>query len=230
MPGRELRQLTFDYGDLEPDAIDRCEQAIEAISQSQRRVAGEIIAIGRELLAVKDQLEHGQFGPWLQYHFGWTHETARRMMNAARTFGENPQIVDFTIDQSALYLLSSDKCDDDTREAIMERAEAGERITHAMVKAALDPEPEPEDEDEPEEDLEPEPEDEDDDVDLPDAPPSRPPVRAIRREKWDRYEVLRDLRQAIDGNYMGAPKEHRGEVIELVRSILESLEQHHNEQ
>jgi len=128
----------FDYGELSAPAVKQCEAAVERITKYQRRMAGDIIAIGKELLAVKAKLEHGQFGEWIGFHFGWAWKTADRMMKAAETFGELDKLSNMTIDTSALYLLSSDKCPDETREEFIERAERGERITHAAVKQELD--------------------------------------------------------------------------------------------
>lgn len=131
------RQLSlFDYGDLAVADVKRCEAAVERITKSQRRMAGDIIAIGKELLAVKDRLEHGQFGQWIKHYFGWSQPTASRMMQAAETFKEF-NLNTLTVDTSALYLLSSNRCPDELREELIERAEGGERITHATVKQAL---------------------------------------------------------------------------------------------
>ena len=131
------RQL-FDYGELTATEVKKCEAAVDRITKCQRRMAADILAIGKELLAVKERLEHGQFGDWIKHYFGWASSTAARMMDAAKVFGEFPNLGNLTIDTSALYLLSSDKCPDETRDEFVERAEKGERITHAMVKAELD--------------------------------------------------------------------------------------------
>jgi N6-adenosine-specific RNA methylase IME4 len=131
-------QHIFDYGDLPSSAIKRCEVAIQKIDKYQRRMAGDVIAIGGELSEAKKALGHGNFGPWLKHHFGWSQPTASRMMQAAETFGDKLfKMNNLTIDQSALYLLSSKKCDDDTREEMLERAAAGERITHGLVEDAI---------------------------------------------------------------------------------------------
>lgn len=127
----------FDYGQLSGPAIKRCESAVERIDKLQRRMSGDIITIGSELLAVKERLEHGQFGEWIKHHFGWSQPTASRMMQAADAF-KSFNLNNLTIDTSALYLLSSDKCPDELRESMLERAEKGERITHAKVKEELD--------------------------------------------------------------------------------------------
>lgn len=127
----------FNYGELSAPAVKQCEAAVERITKYQRRMAGDIVAIGNELLTAKSKLEHGQFGEWIRHYFGWSQPTASRMMQAAETF-KSLNLNNLTIDTSALYLLSSDKCPDETRDEFIERAERGERITHAAVKQELD--------------------------------------------------------------------------------------------
>jgi hypothetical protein len=56
-------------------------------------------------------------------------------MRVATVFGENPQIVGFA--PSALYALASGTVPDEVREEFIERAEAGEYVTHKDVKARL---------------------------------------------------------------------------------------------
>ena len=105
----------FDYGELSAPDVKKCEAAVEKIKKYQRRMAGDIIAIGGELLIVKERLEHGQFGQWIAHYFGWSSRTAQTMMQASEVFGKCENFSHLTIDTSALYLLSSDKCPDETR-------------------------------------------------------------------------------------------------------------------
>ena len=110
------------------------------IRDRMKRSAEDIISIGNMLTEVKEAMPHGQFGPWLDREFGWDHRTARNFMQVADRFGglENGKIFRFA--PSALYALSSGDVSDEIREEFIERAESGERITHAMVKDALRPE------------------------------------------------------------------------------------------
>jgi hypothetical protein len=132
-----VQRELFDYGNLAAPEVKRCESAVEKITKYQRRMAADIVAIGSELLAVKDKLEHGQFGQWIDHYFGWSQQTGSRMMQAATVF-KSLNLSIFTIDTSALYLLSSSKCPDEVRDDFIERAERGEHITHATVKQELD--------------------------------------------------------------------------------------------
>ena len=148
----QLTQRTFDYNGMKAPDIKRCESAVTKIGAKQRRIAADIIDIGKELIAVKERLPHGMFGSWLDHHFGWSQQSASNMMRAALQFGKVPKFGDLTIDQSALYLLSSDSCPDEVREEVLDTAKSGERITHKQVKEAIaaDRDEEDDDIDEPE--------------------------------------------------------------------------------
>ena len=45
-----------------------------------------IIEIGRELIAAKAQVAHGEWLPWLKEEFGWHQTTASRYMQVAQAF------------------------------------------------------------------------------------------------------------------------------------------------
>lgn len=50
----------------------------------ERLSEARMIEIGRELLRIKDQLPHGEFGPWLADRSGLTPAAAQRYMRIAR--------------------------------------------------------------------------------------------------------------------------------------------------
>lgn len=128
--------VLFEYGDLPAKDTRHCEQAAERIRKRQRSIAKDVIAMGQELLDVKERLPHGMFGKWLEFHFGWSERTSRNMMQAAVVF-KTANFAELTIDQSALYLLSSESCPEDATELAIERAQKGERITHKLAKQII---------------------------------------------------------------------------------------------
>jgi hypothetical protein len=84
---------------------------------------GCIIEIGRELIAAKTDLRHGEWLPWLEREFGWSEPTATRYMNVARAF-KSCSVQDFTgltIDATALYFLSAPQMPVEVREQTIER-------------------------------------------------------------------------------------------------------------
>lgn len=214
-------EARFDYQNLAPRDVTKCEQAVEKIAGYQRRMAGDIVAIGKELLAVKERLEHGQFGDWLEHYFKWSPATAKRMMQAAETF-KTLNLSDLTIDQSALYLLASDKCPDEIREEVIERAENGERITHASVKQAL--QDLVGDDDDPEPPRNQRRKNEDDTVDFETVHQMPPPSRLVPSDGWNIAEFVIDARRWIDAWRHKCPEDERVEMAQVLRDLAEQIE------
>ena len=122
----ELARTQFDYGDAAAKAVKRCEAAIERIDAKQRRMAADIVAIGKELIAVRDILPDQRFSDWLRHYFAWSRRTAYRMIDAATVFGSCANLAQVTIDQSALYLMASEQCDDETRQELLDKGKETE--------------------------------------------------------------------------------------------------------
>ncbi len=98
-----------------------------------KRAAQDIIDIGQKLIEVKARLGHGHFGGWLEAEFAWSNDTAKRFMSVARQF-ETRNLHDLNIAPSALYLLAAPSTPEPARIEALERAEAGETITHAIAQ------------------------------------------------------------------------------------------------
>lgn len=60
-----MMQVGFDYAALPVDSALTARAAAERIKLRLKRTVEDIIEIGRELKAVKDELPHGQFLPWI---------------------------------------------------------------------------------------------------------------------------------------------------------------------
>lgn len=93
------------------------------------------IEIGHALIAVKELLPHGQFGPWLDAEFGWSQASARRFMQVAEQFPEIAHVERF--EPSALYTLSANSVPDDVRYRFVERADSGHTVRLQDVREAL---------------------------------------------------------------------------------------------
>lgn len=97
-----------------------------------------MIAIGNDLLVVKENLPYGKFGPWLRVEFGWTERTARNFMNVAQRFGPRTEIIsELRIEPTAAYLLASPSVPPEASMAALQRAQRGERITAVVAKEIL---------------------------------------------------------------------------------------------
>src|SRR5271168_3892780 len=99
--------FVFDYACLSAEIAHAVDASAKYIRQFIKRTLKGAIVIGQQLLAVKQALPHGQFGPWLQLEFGWKEGTARNFMAVAAAFGPKTAIVgDLAIEPTAAYLLA----------------------------------------------------------------------------------------------------------------------------
>lgn len=126
---------SYDYTALSPDVAESVQSHAAEIHQLAQTTVEATIEIGKHLIAVKDQLEHGQFGTWLDQEFHWSHRTANRMMNVARKFANLANLD--TIAPSALALLAEPGTPDDVVEALVERAQTGEEVTYTDAQKAV---------------------------------------------------------------------------------------------
>ena len=64
----------------------RLQQNAEQIRMLGRRVAADIVEIGRLLSECKGKLPHGLWRRWLKAEFGWSERTAQNFMSVAERF------------------------------------------------------------------------------------------------------------------------------------------------
>jgi hypothetical protein len=112
------------------------------IRELGKRIIGEVIEIGRRLTECKkilgQSLGYGNWLPWLDQEFGWSEATARNFMRVYElTQSKSANFADLNLSVSALYLLAAPKTPEQARQKIIERAEAGENLTLAEVKNAI---------------------------------------------------------------------------------------------
>ena len=213
---------TWNYGGVPAVDARRCRAAYETIVKHQRNMAGNIIAVGKELIAVKARLEHGQFGDWIKHHFEWSARTAQGMMQAAEVFGKCENFAHLSIDTSALYLLSSDSCPDELREDILERAGSGELITHATVKDKIRQFAGDDDEDEPapasngkqRRAADPPAAADTEAVDLYDAEPA----------EWSLPAFIYSVRREVNQWVAVCPEDEREEIAQVLRDLAAQVE------
>jgi hypothetical protein len=124
----------FNYDLLEAKVADLVRSRPDRIRERVKKTVEDIIEVGNDLLAVKEALEHGQFGPWLKGEFGWSERTARNLMAVAEQFGKSAIIADLPIQPTAAYLLAAPAVPDEAREDAIEKAKAGEQITVSAAK------------------------------------------------------------------------------------------------
>ncbi len=136
--GELLVQKPFDYAALDADTARQVRVRDQRIRQRVRQTLEVLIAIGNDLIAVKQVLPHGCFLSWLRTEVGWAERTARNFMIVAQRFGAKSAIIaDLTIDPTAAYLLARPSVPEEAVTAAVRRAEKGERVTVAVAREIL---------------------------------------------------------------------------------------------
>ena len=129
-PKGELVVVGFNYDLLETKVAEQARSSAERIRERVKKTVEDIIDVGNDLLAVKEALPHGHFGPWLKAEFGWSERSAQNFMSVAERF-KSAKFADLPIQPSAAYLLAAPAVPDEARQVAVEKAEAGEEITFA---------------------------------------------------------------------------------------------------
>ena len=128
----EIEQTTFDYTTL--DIEDR--EFVKSKELSiKARTSQTIWENGRDLLEVKDRLEHGQFMEWCEVNFPWGRSTIQNMMGVADKL---PKFGNLDISKSVLYLLAAPSTPEPARQEAIERAEQGETLTHKQAQELIE--------------------------------------------------------------------------------------------
>jgi hypothetical protein len=109
----------------------------ERIRVLGKRVAGDIIEIGRLLAECKERCGHGHWLPWLEAEFGWTDRTALNFTRVYELSLKSETVSDLDLPMRSLYLLAAPSTPDSARTEVIERAGAGERLNRAEVQAII---------------------------------------------------------------------------------------------
>lgn len=133
-PGNPLPAATgFDYDQLDDAAANQAKAVVERYRERQKAY---VIDTGRDLLAVKEQLEHGLFLEWVLAEMQMTPRSAQRAMGAAEVLGAKSDTVSY-LPPSILYALSAPSTPAPVRDGIVERIEAGEMLPPRKVEWML---------------------------------------------------------------------------------------------
>ena len=109
--------LRWDYSQLGDAAETVIEHTIE-IKRHERRANEAVVEAGRHLIAVKESLDHGQWGDWLATEFDMSDRTAQILMNIAEQFeGKSEIISDLSV--TVLGLLAAPSTPDAAVDAVI---------------------------------------------------------------------------------------------------------------
>jgi hypothetical protein len=125
-------EVDFDYRDLSIDDRSFVKERALVIRETAKRTAKAITMMGLWLSEVKKCLPHGLWESWLDTEFGWSPQTARRLIHVYDMVKSN-NLRELNFDVSALYLIAAPKTPEPLRREAIRRAESGERMNRAKV-------------------------------------------------------------------------------------------------
>lgn len=123
----------FDYREMDEATAD---EAQAVVSRYRVRARSYIMDTGRDLLAMKERLEHGLFTRWVEGALGMTPRSAQNYMQAASTLGDKSETVSH-LPPTTLYKLAAPSTPSPIREEIVRRLEAGEALTPKAIEGQL---------------------------------------------------------------------------------------------
>jgi hypothetical protein len=129
--------VVFDYSQLTEDFAGTLAMTAERIRKRARQVSTDIIEIGRELLTVKSELEHGQFLAWINAEFSWSERSAQYFMSIAAEWGDLPPATVADLPVKLLRDLSGKNAPADIKADIRADLDAGKPVDVKVVKARI---------------------------------------------------------------------------------------------
>lgn len=115
----------FDYSALTADVASEVRAAASRVQAACSKAMTTLLDIGKELLVVKERLDHGQFGAWLTAEFGWSIRSAQNYMLAAECFGDKYETVAL-LQPATVYALAAPSMPDKVRDQVVAGLSSGE--------------------------------------------------------------------------------------------------------
>jgi hypothetical protein len=117
-------------------AVQLAEHA-DAIRALGKRVVADVTEIGGRLTKAKRIAGHGNWLSYLDREFGWTDKTALNFMRVYELSLKSENFSNLDLPISGLYLLAAPSTPAETRDAIIDRAAKGEKLTHEQIKDTI---------------------------------------------------------------------------------------------
>jgi Protein of unknown function (DUF3102) len=132
--GEGLPETWFDYEKVPGASRAELQQITANVKNAIRQHFAVLLGIGESLLRAKEIAGHGNFLPWLEAEFRWSERSAQDYMAISKHLqGKSASFADLNR-STALALI---KAPTEVRGEIMARADAGEVIPRAEIKAML---------------------------------------------------------------------------------------------
>jgi hypothetical protein len=126
----------FDYDGLPADVAADARSFVSEYRSFQRRTVLAMAEIGRQLINIRERLEHGQFLKWIEAELG-SKSTAYRCMNVAEKFAPAELPTVGSLDVNTVQALAAESTPQDLRQEIIGKLASGEPVSAAQIKEQL---------------------------------------------------------------------------------------------
>ena len=106
------------------------EKTTAEILMLKDQTAQNIIEIGKRLIKVKENLQHGEFSEWLKERVDISHRTANNFMKVATTFSNSQSLAN--LGSTKLFLLAG--LDEEDRQEVMKENKVEDMTTRELEK------------------------------------------------------------------------------------------------
>lgn len=107
------------------------ERTTTEILMLKDQTAQNIIEIGKRLVKVKENLQHGEFSEWLKKRVNISHRTANNFMKVATTFSNSQSLAN--LGSTKLFLLAG--LDEENRQEVMKENKVEDMTTRELEQA-----------------------------------------------------------------------------------------------
>jgi hypothetical protein len=126
----------FDYGMVAPEVATNLRNQAVRIRATMKATTSAIIALGRDLLAVKQHLNHGQICIWVEAECGFSVRSAQRYMRVANfAYGKNDTVS--LLPLTVVEKLTARSVPTAVATAVISHVESGEIVSDDIIKSML---------------------------------------------------------------------------------------------
>jgi hypothetical protein len=123
---------------VDPQQQQRLAEIAQSIRVRRRRICIDIFETGKELIEAKSIVGHGNWLKWLRSEFNWNDRTAQDYMLVYERFKDaDKEFMSLDLTMRVLTKLASPSTPEAVKDAMIDKAKAGETITRENIVEAI---------------------------------------------------------------------------------------------
>jgi hypothetical protein len=132
-PVLKVAASRFDYSGISPSLVPRLQAQAELIKSMIAKTTAGFVEVGCNLIAAREQLDHGQFIDWVETEVGISGRTAQRYMALARLAETKSDSLSL-LPPTTAYRLAAKSAPSEVVDHVLDRAINGEIVSDGEVE------------------------------------------------------------------------------------------------